>query len=105
MAGKEPELDPLDEDARLNALDERLRRARSEEAIRNGEGRDRGNDDYRLGMRVLSYLLGGLVGGAFVGYALDWLFDTYPAFLITMMILGVASGFRNIIRISSKRPD
>jgi ATP synthase protein I len=104
LAEKEPRLDPLDEDARLNALDERLRRARLEEANRAGEGRDRGEDDYRLGMRVLSYLVGGLIGGAFVGWALDWLFGTYPAFLIAMPILGIVSGFRNIIRLSSKRP-
>ena len=104
MPSKEPELDPLDEDSRLNALDERLRRARTEEASRSGEGRDTGDDDYRLGMRVLSYLLGGIVGGAFVGYALDWLLGTFPGFLIAMMILGIVSGFRNIIRLSSKRP-
>lgn len=104
MPSKEPGLDPLDEDARLDALDERLRRARTEEAIRSGEGRDVGNDDYRLGMRVLSYLLGGIFGGAVVGYALDWLLGTSPWLLIAMPILGIVSGFRNIIRLSSKRP-
>jgi ATP synthase protein I len=104
LVKQEPGLDPLDEDARLNALDERLRRARIEEANRAGEGRDTGNDDYRQGMRVLSYLLGGIIGGAFVGYALDWLFGTFPWALIAMMTLGIVSGFRNIIRLSSKRP-
>ena len=104
MPSKEPGLDPLDEDARLNALDERLRRARTEEAIRSGEGRDVGSDDYRQGMRVLSYLLGGLFGGAVVGGTLDWIFGTFPWLLIAMPILGIVSGFRNIIRLSSKRP-
>ena len=104
MPSKEPGLDPLDEDARLNALDERLRRARTEEANRSGEGRDKGDDDYRLGMRVLSYLLGGIFGGAVVGWTLDWLLDTSPWLLIAMPILGIVSGFRNIIRLSNKRP-
>jgi ATP synthase protein I len=104
LPSKEPGLDPLDEDARLNALDERLRRARTEEANRSGEGRDVGSGDYRLGMRVLSYLLGGIFGGAVVGWTLDWLLGTAPWLLIAMPILGIVSGFRNIIRLSSKRP-
>ena len=104
MPSKEPGLDPLDEDARLDALDERLRRARIEEASRSGEGKDKGDEDYRLGSRVLSYLLGGMVGGALVGYALDWLFGTSPWLLLALLFLGIVSGFRNIIRLSSKRP-
>jgi ATP synthase protein I len=103
LAKQEPELDPLDEDARLGSLDERLRRARTEEAIRSGE--TKGNDGgYRLGNRVLAELLGGLFGGAVVGFALDWLLGTSPWFLIGMLFLGIANSFRNIIRISSRRP-
>jgi ATP synthase protein I len=103
LAEQEPGLDPLDEDARINSLDERLRRARTEEAIRSGEARpDRAND--RLASRVLAELVGGLFGGAVVGFALDWLLSTSPWFLIGMLFLGIANGFRNIIRISSGRP-
>jgi ATP synthase protein I len=103
LASNEPGLDPLDEDARLNSLDERLRRARTDEAIRSGVGQDKGEADYRVGSKVLSYLLGGMVGGALVGWTLDRLLGTSPWLLLVLLFLGIISGFRNIIRISSKR--
>lgn len=103
MAKQEPGLDPLDEDVRLDALDERLRRARSEEASRSGDGRDKGDDDYRLGSRVLAELLGGMVGGALIGLGLDYVFGTAPWLLLALLFVGIGNAFRNIIRISSKR--
>ncbi len=103
MAEQEPGLDPLDEDARINSLDERLRRARTEEAIRSGEAR-KDDGGYRLGNRVLAELIGGMFGGAVVGIALDWLLGTSPWLLLAMLFLGIANAFRNIIRITSKRP-
>ncbi len=102
MAEKEPGLDPLDEDARINSLDERLRRARTEEAVRSGEMR-KDDGGYRLGNRVLAELIGGLFGGAVVGFALDWLLNTSPWLLLAMLFLGIGNAFRNIIRITSKR--
>jgi ATP synthase protein I len=103
LAEQEPGLDPLDEDARINSLDERLRRARTEEAIRSGEAR-KDDGGYRLGNRVLAELIGGMFGGAVVGIALDWLLGTSPWLLLAMLFLGIANAFRNIIRITSKRP-
>jgi ATP synthase protein I len=103
LAEKEPGLDPLDEDARLNSLDERLRRARTEEQIRSGETR-KDDGGYRLGNRVLAELIGGLFGGAVVGYALDYLLGTFPWLLLALLFLGIANAFRNIIRITTKRP-
>ena len=104
MAENEPGLDPLDEDARLNSLDERLRRAKHEEAIRSGEAGGKNDGGYRLGNRVLAELLGGLIGGGLVGYGLDQLFGTTPWLLIVVLFVGIANAFRNIIRITSKRP-
>lgn len=105
MAEREPELDPLPEDARLIALDERLRRAKTSEAIRSGAAREEGGESYRLGNRVLAELIGGMVGGAVIGYALDRLFGTSPWLLLTLLFLGIASAFRNIIRISNGRSE
>ena len=102
MAKQEPGLDPLDEDARINSLDERLRRARSEEASRSGEVR-KDDGGYRLGNRVLAELLGGMVGGALIGLGLDHVFGTSPWLLLALLFIGIANAFRNIIRISSKR--
>ena len=105
MAENEPGPEPLQEDARLNSLDERLRQAKSEEAIRSGEARIGGDAGYRLGNRVLAELIGGMVGGAVVGYTLDWLFGTSPWLLLALLFLGIISAFRNIIRISNRRPE
>lgn len=102
MAENEP-VDPIQEDARLDALDERLRRAQAEEAVRSGETRDKGEGDYNLGSRVLAELIGGMVGGALIGWVLDRFLGTSPWLLLTLLFLGIASAFRNIIRISNKR--
>ncbi len=104
MAENEPGLDPLAEDARLTSLDERLKRAKTDEAIRNGEARDEGQESYRLGNRVLAELIGGMVGGALIGWVVDRVFGTSPWFLLGLLFLGIAVAFRNIIRLSNKRP-
>ncbi len=105
MAEEEPGLDPLPEDARLNSLDERLRRAKSGEAIRAGGGEDKGEDDYRLGNRVLAELIGGMAGGALIGWVLDRFLGTSPWLLLALLFLGTIAAFRNIIRISNKRSE
>ena len=103
VAENEPGLNPLPEDSRLQALDERLRRAKTEEAVRSGEDSGSGDGDYRLGNRVLAELIGGMVGGALIGWVFDRLFGTSPWFLLGLLFLGIVAAFRNIIRISTKR--
>ena len=103
MAENEPGPEPLHEDARLTSLDERLRQAKSEEAVRNGAGRDTGDSDYRLGNRVLAELIGGMAGGALIGWVLDRFLGTSPWLLLALLFMGIISAFRNIIRISNKR--
>lgn len=104
MAEKQPGPDPLPEDARLESLDERMRRATSQEARRSGEGPS-GKDGYRLGNRVLAELIGGMVGGAVIGWTLDYFLGTSPWLLLVLLALGIVSAFRNIIRISRKRSE
>jgi ATP synthase protein I len=103
MAENEPGLEPLPEDARIASLDERLRRAKSEEAIRSGAAEGKGEGDYRLGNRVLAELIGSMVGGAVIGGTLDYLLGTSPWLLLGLLFLGIVSAFRNIIRISNQR--
>lgn len=103
MAENEPGLEPLHEDARLNSLDERLRQAKSEEAVRNGGGTDKGQADYNLGNRVLAELIGGMAGGALIGWVLDRFLGTSPWLLLALLFLGIIAAFRNIIRISNQR--
>lgn len=103
MAENEPGLEPLQEDARLSSLDERLRRAKSDEATRSGGGTDKGQDDYNLGNRVLAELVGGMAGGALIGWVLDRWLGTSPWLLLALLFLGIIAAFRNIIRISNQR--
>jgi ATP synthase protein I len=94
----------LPEDARLASLDERLRKAQTDEAARTGRDRKPADRNEQLGNRVLSYLIGGMLGGAAIGWALDQLFDTSPWLLLAMLFLGTAAGFWNIIKLSNQRP-
>src|SRR3546814_9846010 len=106
MQEDEPGQDPkLPEDARLTSLEERLRKAQAEEAERTGRTQKPVDDNYRMGNRVLADLIGGLAGGALIGWLLDRWLGTSPWLLLALMFLGIAAAFRNIIRISSKRPD
>ncbi|WP_448660100.1 AtpZ/AtpI family protein [Sphingomonas sp. CJ99] len=104
MTEQRPGLDPLGQDAQLESLEARLKRAQVEEAVRRGEAQpDTGKADTRMGNRVLAELIGGMVGGAVVGYVLDLWFETSPWLLLAMLALGVAGAFRNIIRIANRR--
>lgn len=105
MAENEPGLEPLEEDARITALDARLKRAKSEEAIRTGAARADGDTQYRTGNRVLAELIGGMIGGALIGWVLDRFLGTSPWLLLVLLFLGIASAFRNIIRISNQRSE
>jgi ATP synthase protein I len=105
MAEDEPGRDPVPQDRRLTTLQERLRRAEQDEAVRTGQTRKPVDANYRLGNQVLSYLIGGPAGGALVGWVLDRIFGTSPWLLLILLFLGMAAGFWNIIKISSKRPE
>ena len=106
MAENGPGEDPkLQEDARLNSLDERLRQAQADEAVRTGGARKAADRNEQLGSRVLSYLIGGLAGGALIGWVLDRWLGTSPLLLILLLILGTVGGFWNIIKLSNQRPE
>jgi ATP synthase protein I len=105
MTEDEPERDPVPHDRRLTTLEERLRQAEQDEAVRTGRARKPVDTNYRLGNQVLSYLIGGPAGGALVGWVLDRIFGTSPWLLLILLFLGMAAGFWNIIKISSKRPE
>jgi ATP synthase protein I len=104
MAENGPGQDPLSRQAaRLDSLDERIRQAQHDEAVRTGRARKPADANYRLGNQVLSYLIGGPAGGALVGWVLDRLLGTSPWLLLVLLFLGIGSAFRNIIRISNQR--
>lgn len=103
MAESEPGQDPIEEDARLQSLDKRLKQAHHNEAVRKGVAQQGQDENYRLGNRVLAELIGGMVGGALIGWVIDRLAGTSPWGLLVMLGLGIIVAFRNIIRISNQR--
>ena len=102
MADNEPGPDTLGEDARLTSLDARLKAAHTDEANRTGAGKAGTDDGYRLGNRVLAELIGGMVGGALIGWVIDRFAGTSPWALLVMLFLGIIVAFRNIIRLSNR---
>lgn len=98
--------DPRDEDA-LDALDARIAAAQEREMARKGEQAKPATDEnYRLGNRVLTELVAGIGGGAFFGWVIDRLAgNAKPWGLLVVMGLGTVAAFRNIIRISTRKPD
>lgn len=105
MATDEPGQDPASaEDARLTSLDERLKAAHHDEALRTGQQARKPAKGYSQGNRVLTELIGGPAGGALIGWLLDRWFGTSPWLLLALLFLGIAVAFRNIVRISNERP-
>ncbi len=105
MSDERPGQEPLGEDARIDSLDARLKAAREREDERNRPQVQGTDANYRLGSKVLAELLGGLVGGGLIGWVIDRFAGTSPWGLLVMLFLGIIVAFRNIIRISNRRPD
>lgn len=106
MSDEPPARGPIGEDARIDALDERLKAAKEREEERNRpSGSGHADANYRMGSKVLSELIGGIGGGALIGWVIDHFAGTSPWGLLVLMFLGIIVAFRNIIRISSRRPD
>ena len=104
MTENEPgQVPKLPDDARLDSLEQRLERAEAAEAKRTGRA-PAADANEQLGNRVLSLLIGGLVGGTLIGWLLDRWLGTEPVLLITLMVLGTVGGFWSIIKMSLKRP-
>jgi ATP synthase protein I len=104
MSDEQSDREPIGEDARIDALDERLKAAREREEERNRPAVQGSDANYRLGNRVLAELLGGMGGGALIGWVIDRLAGTSPWGLLVMLFLGTVVAFRNIIRIANRRP-
>lgn len=105
MDDEQPAREPVGEDARIDALERRLKEAREREEMRNRPSIKGADANERLGHQVLGHLIGGPLGGALVGWVFDLAAGTSPWGLLVMLFLGIIVAFRNIIRISNRRPD
>ena len=105
MSDEKPAREPIAEDARIDALEERLKVAREREEQRNRSSHKGTDANYRSGNRVLADLIGGIFGGAVIGWAIGELTSTNPWGLLVGLFLGIIVAFMNIILAASKRPE
>jgi ATP synthase protein I len=91
-----------------NALDAQQRDARKSLGARTGQDApvpaSMGNA-MSLAFRVLSEFVAAVIVGAFIGWWIDRVAGTTPAFLVTLLLMGAAAGFWNVYRIGMKPPD
>ena len=104
MSDEKPAREPIAEDARIDALEARLKAAREREEERNRPQVTGTDANYRSGDRVLADLLGGILGGALIGWVIDQFAGTSPWGLLVMLFAGIGVAFRNIIRAANTRP-
>ncbi|GMN03605.1 AtpZ/AtpI family protein [Erythrobacter sp. MTPC3] len=105
MSDEKPARESIAEDARIDALEARLKAAREREDERNRPKVKGADANYRSGNRVLADLLGGIFGGLIIGWAFDALVGTMPWGLLAGLFFGIGVAFRNIIRAANARPD
>ncbi|MGY6552079.1 MAG: AtpZ/AtpI family protein [Erythrobacter sp.] len=105
MSDEKPAREPVAEDARINALEARLKAAKQREDERNRPKVTGTDANYRVGNRVLADLLGGILGGFVIGWVIDRFAGTAPWGLLVMLFLGIIVAFRNIFRAAQTRPD
>jgi ATP synthase protein I len=86
-----------------NALDAQQRDARESSGARLGQdGPSPGSTE---NLRVLSEFVAAVIVGAFIGWWIDRVAGTTPAFLAVFLLMGAAAGFWNVYRIGMKPPD
>lgn len=88
-------------DRRLDQLDARLNQIAAKEAERTGQIGPRIDANERLGNRVLADLIGGIAGGALIGWVIDHFAGSWPWGFVIFLFLGIVVAFRNIFRIAN----
>ena len=90
---------------RLRSSLSKARESRRDEARQQPEtsGAARGDSGMSLGMRAGSEFITAVVLGAAIGWGIDRLIGTNPAFLIAFFFLGVVTGVWNVIRLTSPK--
>ena len=105
MTEDEPWQDPKSpQDARLESLDERLRKAQAGDAVRTG-GQDGSAASYygNPAYRVLSVLISYPLGSALIGYAIDRFAGTRGIW-VAMLFVGFGIAMWEVWKLSKQSP-
>jgi ATP synthase protein I len=84
--------------ARLQRLGERLSREQSEQPIEPTPVSGGRSSAMAGGLRLSSELIGGVIGGAVIGWLFDYGLGTAPWGLIVFVLLGFAAGLLSLMR-------
>jgi ATP synthase protein I len=87
--------DDRSDSRRLDALEERLARARGTPEKSHTESH---YSQANLAWRMVIELVAGLMIGAGIGYGIDTLAGTMPIFLVLFLFLGLAAGVKTMLR-------
>jgi ATP synthase protein I len=92
--------------ARLRSLGDQLSRQRPGEPSETPRGRPGADaSGYARGFRLSSELVGGVLLGAAIGWALDRLLGISPWGLIVFLLLGFTAGVLNVMRTAGVAPE
>ena len=92
------------DDRPTDDLDARIASAKAAGKVRGSAAMPQAKG-YGQGSRVLALLLGALVGGGVLGWAVDHWFGTSPWGLLVILALAVVGAFMNIMKISKERAE
>ena len=105
MAESDPRQDPTSPpDERLASLDERIRRAKADEAARTALPGTRPGRGQAQGMRILSVLISYPLGSALIGYAIDRMAGTHGIW-VAMLFVGFGVAMWEVWKISQQSPQ
>lgn len=95
--------------ARLDKLSDALDAQRDAHSVQREEEAGRGGPSIAslggamsLGFRVLTEFVAAVVVGALIGWWIDGVVGTSPAFLLVFLLVGTGAGFWNVYRIATK---
>ena len=85
----------------LNSLDEKIKKARGlDEQSLKAKTVEKEERQSREGVQAGIELVGAIAASTAIGYGLDRWLETKPLFLIIFLLLGIATGFYNVYRIT-----
>lgn len=82
-------------------LEEKIKKARGQDkqSLQKQE-REKADNESRYGVQAGIELVAAIGAGAAIGYFLDNWLETKPLFIIVFLLLGIATGFYNVYRIT-----
>lgn len=102
----EPNRTPDEWDAERAKLGARLDRFKADRRSADFEQAPTGSmQGMAQGLKIASEFIAGVLVGAAIGYAVDWVFGISPFGLIAFLLFGFAAGVLNVIRSASGKAD